>query len=116
MPGDAKRVPVVFYRTGTGVEPVRDWLRGLPIADRQAIGKDIKTVEFGWPIGMPICRPLSKGLWEVRSSLPSGRIPRVLLCLKDGEMYLLHGFIKKTQRTPQDELGLARQRQQEIAP
>ena len=83
-------IPVVFYRSPTGVEPVRDWLRGLPEGDRRAIGADLALVQVGWPIGMPLCRPLSGGLWEV------------------------HGFIKKTQKTPPGDLELARKRMQEM--
>jgi hypothetical protein len=68
-----KRLPAVFYALPSGREPVREWLKGLSAEDRKIIGEDIKDVEFGWPIGMPLCRPLSRGLWEVRSSLE--RIP-----------------------------------------
>jgi phage-related protein len=106
-----KRVPARFYRTETGQEPVCDWLRQLSADDRKRIGADIKTVEYGWPIGMPTCRPLGKGLYEVRSALSSDRIARVLFCSHQGEMALLHGFIKKTQKTPPQDLNLARTRQ-----
>ncbi|MEI6414431.1 MAG: type II toxin-antitoxin system RelE/ParE family toxin [Pseudomonadota bacterium] len=74
-------IPVVFYRTNSGAEPVRDWLRSLPVDDRRKIGGDLATVQVGWPIGMPLCRPLGNGLWEVRSRLPSHRISRVLFCV-----------------------------------
>ncbi|MFN0317524.1 MAG: type II toxin-antitoxin system RelE/ParE family toxin, partial [Burkholderiales bacterium] len=77
------------------------------------VGHDIRDVEFGWPIGMPLCRSLGAGLWEVRSSLPSQRIARVLFCMADGELLLLHGFIKKTQRTPTPDLTLAMKRMKE---
>jgi len=105
----AKRLPVRFFRNESGKIPVRDWLLSLSGEDRQIIGDDIKVVEFGWPIGMPLCRPISgrKGLWEVRSSLPGGRIARVLFCIHEGHMILLHGFEKKTQKTPDRELDLA---------
>lgn len=104
-----KRVPAIFFRTGGGREPVREWLRGLPPEDRKRIGEDIKTVEFGWPIGMPVCKPMGGGIFEVRSSLAQNRIARVLFYIdKEGRMVLLHGFIKKTQKTPDDELDLAR--------
>jgi phage-related protein len=105
-----KRVPAIFYRTEAGGEPVRDWLKGLPSSqDRKRIGEDIKTVEFGWPIGMPVCRPLGDGIYEVRTSLAQNRIARVLFYIdKKGRMVLLHGFIKKTQRTPDEDLDLAR--------
>lgn len=104
-----KRVPAVFYRTEAGGEPVRDWLKSLSTEDKKRIGEDVKTVEFGWPIGMPVCRSLSSGLYEVRTSLAQNRIARVLFYVdKNGRMVLLHGFIKKTQRTPRADLELAR--------
>ncbi len=104
-----KRVPAIFFRTEAGGEPVRDWLKRLPSSeDRKRIGEDIKTVEFGWPIGMPVCRPLGNGIYEVRTNLAQGRIARVLFYIdKKGRMVLLHGFIKKTQRTPSENLKLA---------
>jgi phage-related protein len=104
-----KRIEAIFYRTTAGGEPVRDWLKGLqPIEDRKQIGVDIKTVEFGWPIGMPVCRPLGGGLYEVRSNLADGKIARVIFYVDvRGRMVLLHGFIKKTQKTPQSDLELA---------
>jgi phage-related protein len=91
-------------------EPVREWLKGLNPEERKVIGEDIKDVEFSWPIGMPLVRSLGRELWEVRSSLPGGRIARVLFCVEQGSMVLLHGFIKKTQKTPQRELDLALKR------
>jgi phage-related protein len=104
-----KRVPAIFYRTEAGGEPVRDWLKGLSSEDRKRIGEDIKTVEFGWPIGMPVCKPLGDGIHEVRTSLAQNRIARVLFYIdKKGRMVLLHGFIKKTQKMPEEELELAR--------
>jgi phage-related protein len=104
-----KRIEAIFYRTAAGGEPVRDWLKGLePIEDRKQIGVDIKTVEFGWPIGMPVCRSLGDGLYEVRSNLSGDKIARVLFYIDiRGRMVLLHGFIKKTQKTPQSDLELA---------
>ena len=110
QPSALKRIEVIFFRTGAGGEPVREWLRSLsPIEDRKQIGVDIKTVEFGWPIGMPVCRPLGDGLYEVRSSLTRNRIARVLFYIDArGRMVLLHGFIKKTQKTPPADLELAR--------
>ena len=105
-----KRVPVVFFRTDAGGEPVRDWLKtGCSSEDRKRIGEDIKTVEFGWPVGMPVCRPLGEGLYEVRTSLSQNRIARVLFYIdKRSRMVLLHGFIKKTRRTSNEDLELAR--------
>ena len=109
-----KRLPAIFYRLPSGTEPVREWLRGLPVADRRTIGYDIATAELGWPIGMPLCRSLGGGLWEIRSNLPSKRIARVIFCATGGHMVLLHAFIKKTQKTPAADLALARKRQTEI--
>ena len=106
----SKRLPARFYRSDSGREPVREWLKGLEPEDRKAIGEDIKDVEFSWPIGMPLVRSLGRELWEVRSSLPRGRIARVLFCVEQGGMVLLHGFIKKTQKTPQHEIDLALKR------
>lgn len=105
-----KRVPAIFYRTEAGGELVRDWLKALPSPDdRKRIGEDIKTVEFGWPIGMPVCKPLSDGICEVRTRLTQNRIARVLFYVdRKNRMVLLHGFIKKTQRTPAEDLDLAR--------
>jgi len=105
-----KRLPAHFYRLDSGKEPVREWLRELEPEDRKAIGEDIKDVEFSWPIGMPLVRPLGRELWEIRSSLPRGRIARVLFCVEQGSMVLLHGFIKKTQKTPPREINLALKR------
>jgi phage-related protein len=105
-----KRAPVIFLRTEAGGEPVRDWLKSLPSTeDRKRIGEDIKTVEFGWPVGMPVCKPLGDGIYEVRTSLTQNRIARVLFYIdKRDRMVLLHGFIKKTRRTPGEDLVLAR--------
>lgn len=104
-----KRVPAIFYRTEAGGEPVREWLRGLLAGDRKRIGEDIKTVEFGWPVGMPVCRPLGEGIYEVRSSLGQNRIARVLFYIDSrGRMVLLHGFMKKTQKTSREDLDLAK--------
>jgi phage-related protein len=109
-----KKVHAVFYRTKQGAEPVRDFIRALVREDRRIIGNDIATVEFGWPIGKPKCAPLGMSLWEVRSNLSSNRIARVLFILHEDEMVLLHGFIKKTQKTPQNDLDLARKRMKEV--
>jgi phage-related protein len=109
-----KRLPVKFYRADNGREPVREWLRSLEAEDRQVIGEDIKDVEFSWPIGMPLVRSLTQGLWEVRSSLPRARIARVLFCVEQDCMVLLHGFMKKTQKTPKREIDLAIRRKKGI--
>ena len=91
-----------------------DWLRGLAPKDRNTIGQDLMRVQFRWPVGMPLCRPLGGGLWEVRSDLTSNRIARVLFCFSEGRLIALHGFIKKTQKTPDAELALARKRMREF--
>jgi len=109
-----KKVPAFFYRSNNGSEPVKDWLLRLSKLDRKAIGEDIKTVEFGWPIGMPTCKPMKNGLYEVRTSLTDKKIARVLFCFSSSKMILLHGFIKKTQKTPKADLDLAIKRQREV--
>ena len=105
-----KRLPARFYRNANGREPVREWLKGLPSVDRHILGTDIKDVEFAWPLGLPLVRSLGKELWEVRSSLTQGRIARIIFCVAHGQMVLLDGFIKKTQKTPQHEIDLATKR------
>ena len=109
-----KKVPAFFFQTASGAEPVREWLKDLDDKDRRVIGEDIATVEYGWPVGMPICRPLGDGLWEVRSSLPSRREARIIFSIIEEQMVLLHGFIKKTQKTPKAELDLALKRLKDI--
>lgn len=111
---DEKILPAYFYRNPLGKEPVRDWLKDLDKEERIAIGSDIKTVEFGWPIGMPTCKPMGKGLYEVRSNLPSNRIARVIFCIHDGQMALLHAFIQKTNKTPKQDLELALDRKSQL--
>lgn len=110
-----KRLPAAFYRLPSGREPVREWLKSLDPADRKIIGEDIKDVEFSWPIGMPLVRPLGGGLWEVRSEITQGRIARVVFCIAGQHMVLLHGFVKKTQKTPDADLDLARRRKKDVA-
>jgi phage-related protein len=105
-----KRVPAIFYRTEAGSEPVRAWLRAMDPKDRRLVGEDIKTVEFGWPVGMPTCRPMGNGLHEVRTRLPGNRIVRVFFYIDMRQrMVLLHGIVKKTRETPAADLDLARQ-------
>lgn len=100
---------VRFFKTNGGTESVRDWLRELSAHDRKTIGEDIKTVQFGWPTGMPLVRKMDNGLWEVRIHL-EGRIARVLFTVSDGMIVLLHGFIRKSQATPKPDLKLAKDR------
>jgi len=111
----AKRLPATFYALPSGREPVCDWIKSLSKADRKIIGEDIKDVEFSWPTGMPLCRSLGRGVWEIRSSLTQNRIARTLFCEQAGKMVLLHAFIKKTKKTPKAELDLAQKRKKEIA-
>lgn len=108
-----KRIPAKFYCTKSGVEPVRVWLKKLDKDDRRIIGEDIKDIEFSWPIGMPLCRSIDQGLWEVRSKITHGRIARVIFYIAKAEMILLHGFVKKTQKTPDREKKLALKRKKE---
>jgi phage-related protein len=104
-----KRVPAIFFRTASGSEPVREWLRAMPAQDRRRIGESLKTVEFGWPVGMPVCRPMGGGLHEVRTQLDGNRIARVLFYIdRRQRLVVLHGFIKKSRKTPQPDLDLAR--------
>src|ERR1700684_2177199 len=108
-------IPLAFWRSAAGREPVREWLKELSREDKRTIGRDIAKVQFGWPIGLPLCRPLSRGLWEVRSSLPSKREARVLFGVHDGMWIALHGFIKKSRQTPAEDMNLARQRWKEVS-
>jgi phage-related protein len=103
------KLTVRFYRETSGVEPVRNWLKSLPAEERREIGVDIKTVQFGWPLGMPVVDHVDRDIWEVRTRLAT-RLARVLFVLVDGEIVLLHGFIKKDPTTPKPDLDLARQR------
>jgi phage-related protein len=114
MPARLVEIPVVFYRSAAGAEPVREWLRDLPAADRRAIGGDLATLQVGWPIGMPLSRSLGGGLWELRSNLPSRRTARLLFFAAEGRLGIVHGFIKKTQKTPAADLDLARRRMKEM--
>jgi len=98
-----------FFRTARGNEPVREWLKSLPSEERKIIGVDIADVQYAWPVGMPLVRNLGDGIWEVRSNL-GDRIARVLFILQENQMILLHGFIKKTGKTPQSDIELAKRR------
>ena len=94
---------------------MREWLNALPRDDQRTIGRDIAKVQFGWPVGLPLCRPLRGGLWEVRSSLPSRREARVLFGFHDGMLIAVHAIFKKTRETPAEDLALARQRLKEVS-
>lgn len=109
----AMPLQVNFFRQESGKEPVRDWLKGLSPEDRKLIGQDIKTVQWGWPLGMPLVRNLGDGLWEIRTDLP-GRIARIIFCTRDDHIVLLHGFIKKTQGIPKRDIELAKVRMKRL--
>ncbi len=109
-PRDRKPIlSVRFFVTAAGNEPVREWLLGLAKGDRRAVGEDIKTAQYGWPLGMPLIRKLEPGLWEVRSRIESG-IARVVFTVDKQTMILLHGFVKKSQKMPATDLKTAKQR------
>ena len=100
---------VAFYAESSGNEPVRKWLKSLDEDSRFNIGTDIKKVQFRWPLGMPLVRSLGDRLWEVRSTMPYG-IARIIFLVAKDKMVLLHGFNKKTQKTPTQDLQLALRR------
>ena len=103
-----------FYATHSGSMPVRNWLLSLGKQDRIEIGSDIANVEYNWPVGPPQCKSLEDGIFEVRSRISNGRIARVLFFIQNDELFLLHSFIKKTQKTPRHELELAKSRKKEM--
>lgn len=110
-----KKIISLFYTTSTGNKPVREWLLSLDKEDRKIIGDDIKAVEYGWPIGMPVCKKLvGTKMYEVRSNISSQRIARVIFVIMDEYMILLHGFIKKDQKTPKNEIDISLQRMKDI--
>ena len=110
---DTPRLRVIFYRTTGGNEPVREWLKALPTDDRKVVGHDLKTAQYGWPLGMPLIRKVETGLWEVRTRLHD-RIARVIFTVEGDTMILLHGLIKKSEKLPLQDLQLARQRLQSL--
>jgi len=114
MPDRPKPIPLAFWRSATGREPVREWLKEQSREDKRTIGRDIAKVQFGWPVGLPVCRPLSGGLWEVRSSLATRREARVFFGFHEGMLIALHAIIKKTRKAPVEDLTLARQRLKEV--
>ena len=114
VPGDLKPIPFRFWNAISGREPVRDWLNGFSRDDQKTVGRDIAKVQFGWPIGLPLCRLLGGGLWEIRTSLPGRREVRIMICFHDGVLIALHSFVKKSQKTPLKELALAKQRMKEL--
>jgi phage-related protein len=108
------KVDLVFFRNEAGSEPVREWLKSLVEVERRLIGTDLLRAQWRWPVGMPLCRPMGKGSWEVRTDLPGNRTAHVLICPYEGRMVAPHGFIKKTRKTPGEDLTLARKRQKEL--
>jgi phage-related protein len=114
MTESPRKIELVFFRNDAGGEPVREWLKALDSAERHAIGTDLLRAQWRWPVGMPLCRAMGRGLWEVRTDLPSKRIAPVLICYFQGPLVALHGFIKKTRATPKDDLALVRKRQKEL--
>ncbi len=116
MSGSGEQEPILcvrFFVTASGNEPVREWLAGLERKDRRTIGFDIKTAQFGWPVGMPLIRKLEPGLWEVRSQLAAG-IARILFAVEGDTMVLLHGFVKKSRKMPASDLETAKRRLSEL--
>ena len=109
-----KKIPLIFFRTSAGGEPVREWLRELAQEERHAIGRDLLRAQWRWPVGMPLCRAMGGGLWEIRTDLPTRRTARVLICIYQEYLVALHGFIKKTRTTPDEDLELARKRKREL--
>jgi phage-related protein len=114
MEPEPKKIPLFFFRTAAGNEPVREWLKGLAEEERHAIGVDLLRAQWRWPVGMPLCRAMGGGLWEIRTDLPTRRTARVLVCLYRERLVALHGFIKKTRATPVEDLELARKRKKEL--
>lgn len=113
MAARVDRIPLAFWRSAAGREPVREWPNELPREDKRTIGRDMAKVQFGWPVGLPLCRPLSGGLWELRSSLPSKREARVFFGFHEGMLIALHAVIKKARKVSGEELALARARLKE---
>ena len=113
MPARPKILPIRFFRTSEGREPVREWLKELTVAERKTIGDDLRTLQLGWPMGMPLVRSLAGGIWEARTRRPN-RNARVLFTMFESQAVLLHGFIKKSQTTPLQDLRLAQRRKREL--
>jgi phage-related protein len=109
----SQKIALDFYRTSAGAEPVREWLKSLTTEERKAVGFDLMRVQWRWPVGMPLCRAMGGGVWEVRTDLPKGRTARVLFCFQGQRLVALHGFIKKTQKTPDGDLKLAQKRKKD---
>ena len=104
---------VRFFCTDSGNQPVQEWLKAITKEERKRIGEDVKTVQYGWPLGMPLVKAMGDGLYEVRTRLDN-KIARVLICFHDNQIVLLHGFIKKSQKTPGSDLKLAKSRKNKV--
>ena len=111
----SRKLSAFFYENANGRQPVREWILELSPEDRKSVGRDIQKVEFGWPLGMPYCRSLGDGLWEVRSNPGDGKIGRVIFFVTLERMVLLHAFFKKTPKTPTRDLKLALRRMREVS-
>ena len=109
-----QKIALHFHQTSAGAEPVREWLKSLSAEERKAVGLDLMRVQWRWPVGMPLCRAMGDGLWEVRTDLPKGKTARVLFCFHDQRLVALHGFIKKSQKTPDADLKLAQKRKKDV--
>ncbi len=109
-----QKIPLLFFRSGGGKEPFREWLQNLDEPERHAVGQDLMRAQWRWPVGMPLCRAMGQGLWEIRTNLPSSRTARVFICLHDDALVALHGFVKKTAKTPDAELAISRKRLKEL--
>ena len=109
----SRKLDVVFFSTTNGREPVKEWLKKMSTFDRVTMSEDIKTVQFGWPLGMPLVRKLADGLWEIRVKLQGGNIARVIFMMDRQCMILLHGFIKKSNKTPKNDLDLSKRRKRQ---
>jgi phage-related protein len=107
-------LPLQLWRSAAGNEPTRDWFRALPDDDRKVLGKDLRRLQFAWPVGMPLVRYMGKNIWELRTSLPSHREARVLFAVDPSGIAVLNAFIKKSQKTPENELKLAQKRLKEL--
>ena len=114
MPESPQKTVLVFFRTESGNEPVRAWLKALDVEERYAIGRDLMRAQWRWPVGMPLCRPMGDGLWEIRTDLPTGRTARVMLTHYRDRLVALHGFIKKARNTPKGDLTIAETRMKEL--
>lgn len=108
------KLELSFFRSEQQVEPVREWLKELTKEEKRIIGTDLKTIQFGWPLGMPLVKNVGNSIWEARSNLPRGKISRIFFVIYNDTIVLLHGFIKKSQKIPQKELDLAKKRRQQL--